>query len=277
MRLYISKLLSTVLPVIGVLGIFGFAFAGNIMYGWEMFVCLSLLSGLVNTIFFRCPHCGKSIPANSTVNQKYCPLCGEDLGMKPSRISYYGRCHRDKDGTYRGFTTVGPMVFIVSLFILSLIVIVVFGVESLSKGIGRLAMILAFIVSVVLSVFCRIVVSSALKLDDNAIYYSKWPFRWRRYDIEDILEMEKKITPFYHVNRGYVFATSQGIIAIPMASYAGGQEIFQRFTEILGQDMPDIRPDLVLSKRSEQAKADEDRYNEAVTRFNELQSTKDNK
>ena len=89
--------------------------------------------------------------------------------------------------------------------------------------------------------------------------------------------MEKKITPFYHVNRGYVFATSQGIIAIPMASYAGGQEIFQRFTEILGQDMPDVRPDLVLSKRSEQAKADEDRYNEAVRRFNELQSTEDNK
>ena len=269
MKLYISKLLSTVLPVIGVLCIFGFAFAGNIAMGWVIFVVLALVSGLINTIFFRCPHCGKAIPANSTVNQKYCPLCGEDLGMKPSRISYYGRCRRNKNGTLRAYSTVGPMVLIVSMFILLLIVIAVFGVDSLNRGMGRIAVILAVIVSVVLAIFCRIAVSSAAKLDDKAIYYSKVPFKWRKYEIDDIVENESLVKPFYHVNRGYIFATSRGLVAIPMASYAGGQEFFTEFTSRIGQSMPDVRPDLVLSKRSEQAKADEERYEEAVRLYNE--------
>lgn len=137
MKLYISKLLSTALPIVGVLCIFGFAFAGNISMGWILFVVLALISGIINTIFFRCPHCGKSIPANCTVNQKYCPLCGEDLGMKPSRISYYGKCRKNKNGVMRGYSTVGPMVFIVSLLILFLIVVAVFGVDSLNKGMGK--------------------------------------------------------------------------------------------------------------------------------------------
>lgn len=269
MKLYISKLLSTILPVIGVLCIFGFAFAGNIAMGWVLFVVLALVSGLINTIFFRCPHCGKAIPANSTVNQKYCPLCGEDLGMRPSRISYYGRCRRNKNGTLRAYSTVGPMVLIVSVFILLLIVIAVFGVDSLNKGMGRIAVILTVIVSVVLAIFCRIAVSSAAKLDDKAIYYSKVPFKWRKYEIDDIVENESLVKPFYHVNRGYIFATSRGLVAIPMASYAGGQEFFTEFTSRIGQSMPDVRPDLVLSKRSEQAKADEERYEEAVRRYNE--------
>ena len=269
MKLYISKLLSTILPVIGVLCIFGFAFAGNIAMGWVLFVVLALVSGLINTIFFRCPHCGKAIPANSTVNQKYCPLCGEDLGMRPSRISYYGRCRRNKNGTLRAYSTVGPMVLIVSVFILLLIVIAVFGVDSLNKGMGRIAVILTVIVSVVLAIFCRIAVSSAAKLDDKAIYYSKVPFKWRKYEIADIVENESLVKPFYHVNRGYIFATSRGLVAIPMASYAGGQEFFTEFTSRIGQSMPDVRPDLVLSKRSEQAKADEERYEEAVRLYNE--------
>ena len=269
MKLYISKLLSTILPVIGVLCIFGFAFAGNIAMGWVLFVVLALVSGLINTIFFRCPHCGKAIPANSTVNQKYCPLCGEDLGMRPSRISYYGRCRRNKNGTLRAYSNVGPMVLIVSVFILLLIVIAVFGVDSLNKGMGRIAVILTVIVSVVLAIFCRIAVSSAAKLDDKAIYYSKVPFKWRKYEIDDIVENESLVKPFYHVNRGYIFATSRGLVAIPMASYAGGQEFFTEFTSRIGQSMPDVRPDLVLSKRSEQAKADEERYEEAVRLYNE--------
>ena len=56
MKLYISKLLSTALPIVGVLCIFGFAFAGNISMGWILFVVLALISGIINTIFFRCPH-----------------------------------------------------------------------------------------------------------------------------------------------------------------------------------------------------------------------------
>ena len=38
MKLYISKLLSTALPIVGVLCIFGFAFAGNISMGWILFL-----------------------------------------------------------------------------------------------------------------------------------------------------------------------------------------------------------------------------------------------
>lgn len=45
MKLYISKLLSTALPIVGVLCIFGFAFAGNISMGWILF--LVMLPGLV--------------------------------------------------------------------------------------------------------------------------------------------------------------------------------------------------------------------------------------
>lgn len=273
MKLFISKLLSTILPVIGVLCIFGYAFAGNILYGWVIFVVLSLVSGLINTIFFRCPHCHKSIPANSTVNQKYCPLCGEDLGMKPSRISYYGRTYRDKKGVYKGFTIVGPMVFIVSLLILFLIVVAVFGVDSLSKGAGRIATIMAFCVSVVLAMFCRVAVSSAFKMDDDAVYYCRFPFKWRRYEFKDIEEHKKQIRPFYHVSRGYVFATSHGIIAIPMASYAGGQGLLEEFTRRIGMEVPDVRPDLVLSKHSEQAKADEELYAEAVREYTEIYGT----
>lgn len=273
MKLFISKLLSTILPVIGVLCIFGYAFAGNILYGWVVFVVLSLVSGLISTIFFRCPHCHRSIPANSTINQKYCPLCGKDLGMKSSRISYYGKAYKNKKGVLRGCTIVGPMVFIVSLLILLLIVVAVFGVGSLTQGTGRIASLLALAISIVLAVFCRVVVSSAVKLDDKTLYFSRIPFRWRKYDIDDIREHAEKIKPFYHVNRGYMFATSDGIAAIPMATYAGGQDIFEEFTGMIGQEMPDIRPDLVLSKRSEQAKADEERYNDMEAEYDRLYGT----
>lgn len=275
MKLFISKLLSTVLPVIGVLCIFGYAFAGNILYGWVAFVILSLASGMINTIFFRCPHCHKSIPANSTVNQKYCPLCGEDLGMKSSRISYYGKAIRTKKGFLLGYTIVAPMVFIVSLFILFLIVVAVFGVDSLTQGIGRVATVLAFVISVVLAVFCRVAVSSSMKLGDETLYYSRLPFRWKRYEIADIRARAEKLKPFYHVNRGYVFATSEGVTAIPMASYAGGQEIFERLTQLIGTEMPDVRPDLVMSKRSDRAKADEESYARMKEEYESIFGTAD--
>ena len=52
-----------------------------------------------------------------------------------------------------------------------------------------------------------------------------------------------------------------------MASYAGGQEFFKEFTDRIGQSMPDVRPDLVLSKRSEQAKSDEATYEHMVAEY----------
>jgi hypothetical protein len=270
MKLYISKLLSTILPIVGVLCILVFACTGDILYGWILFVVLSLLSGLINTIFFRCPHCHKSIPANSTVNQKYCPLCGEDLGMKPFKVSYYGKCKVRKDGTMKVYTLVAPMVFVVSLFILFLIVVAVFGMESITKGMGRIALAFSVLVSLVLAFFCRVVVSSVAKLDDSAIYYSKLPFKWRRYELEEIRQYAEKVTPFYHVTKGYVFATSKGLVAIPMASYAGGQEFFTAFTQKIGQPMPDVKPEFVMSRKSEEFKEDADRYAKAQEQYKEI-------
>ena len=81
MKLYISKLLSTALPIVGVLCIFGFAFAGNISMGWILFVVLALISGIINTIFFRCPHCGKSIPAKLYGLTRSIVLCVERISV----------------------------------------------------------------------------------------------------------------------------------------------------------------------------------------------------
>ena len=54
MKLYISKMLSTILPVVGVMCIFGFAFAGNIALGWVLFVALALISGLIKSKYGTC-------------------------------------------------------------------------------------------------------------------------------------------------------------------------------------------------------------------------------
>ena len=59
MKLYISKLLSTALPIVGVLCIFGFAFAGNISMGWILFVVLALISGILQMSALRQINTGK--------------------------------------------------------------------------------------------------------------------------------------------------------------------------------------------------------------------------
>ena len=69
MKLRIAKGCIVIMPVIGTLGLFIFTFVGKIIYGWGLFVIMLLLSGIINQFFFRCPHCGKSIPANATLNQ----------------------------------------------------------------------------------------------------------------------------------------------------------------------------------------------------------------
>ena len=51
---------------------------------------------------------------------------------------------------------------------------------------------------------------------------------------------------------------------------AGGQELLNTFTDKIGKELPDVRPDLVISKHSEQARADEDRYVETVKRYTVL-------
>ncbi len=267
MKLQIAKLISVILPIIGVFGIFAFAFTGKITYGWELFIILMLLSGLIGIVFFRCPHCHKSIPVNGTINQKYCPYCKEDLGMKPSRLSYYGKCARKKDGTYKANTIIGPLVFIVSTMIVLLIIVAVLGIDSIFKGTGRILVGVAFIIGIFLGAFCRLVTGSAAKLDDKKIYYCKVPFVWKEYELSDIIECSKAVKPFYHVVRGYVVPTSKGALVLPVASYKGGREFFTVFTERIGQPMVDVRPDLVLSKHSDIAKHDEDIYTEFVNKM----------
>ncbi|MGN0396295.1 MAG: zinc ribbon domain-containing protein [Coprococcus sp.] len=262
MKLSIAKIISVVLPIIGVLAIFAFAFTGHIVYGWSVFIILMLVSGVITTIFFRCPNCHRAIPANGTPNQKYCPYCHKDLGMKPSPISYYGKCSRTKDGTYKAYTITGPIVFIVSTMIVLLIVVAILGLDSIFKGIGRILIAAAFMIGILLGVFCRILVGSAAKLDDEKVYYSKIPFRWKEYELADIKEQTKNIKPFYHVTRGYVVPTSKGKLILPVASYKGGQEFLREFTQRIGQPMVDIRPELILSKHSDKAKRDEVIYGE---------------
>ncbi len=262
MKLQIAKIISVILPVIGVLGIFVFAFTGKIVYGWSLFIILMLISGLIGTLFFRCPHCHKAIPVNGTLNQKYCPYCKEDLGMKPSKISYYGKCTVTKAGTYKAYTVVGPMVFVVSTMIVLLIIVAILGFNSIFNGIGRILVVIAFLIGIFLGIFCRLVVGSAAKMDNEKVYYSKIPFRWKAYELADIKEQAKRVKPFYHVTRGYVVPTSKDALILPVASYMGGQEFLKEFTDRIGQPMIDIRPDLVLSKHSEKAKRDEDIYTE---------------
>jgi hypothetical protein len=72
------------------------------------------------------------------------------------------------------------------------------------------------------------------------------------------------------VTKGYVFATSKGLVAIPMASYAGGQEFFTAFTQKISQPMPDVKPEFVMSRKSEEFKEDADRYAKAQEQYKEI-------
>lgn len=138
MKLRIAKGCIVIMPVIGTLGLFIFTFVGKIIYGWGLFVIMLLLSGIINQFFFRCPHCGKSIPANATLNQKYCPLCGADLGLIDSPFSYYSKCKKNKNGQYQAYTTVGYLAFIVGTAIVLFIVVALLGFDSVFKGTGRI-------------------------------------------------------------------------------------------------------------------------------------------
>ncbi len=260
MKLRIAKGCIVVLPVIGTLGLFIFTFIGEIMYGWGLFVVMLLLSGILNQIFFRCPHCGKAIPANATLNQKYCPLCGEDLGLKDSPFSYYSKCSRKKNGTYYAYTTVGYLAFIAGTAIILFIVVALLGFDSVFKGSGRLLIVAAIVLGGLIGLVCRCLVGSAAKLDEEHLYFSRIPGRWKCYDISDIISHAKKQKPFYHITRGYVMMTSEGIVCVPAATYKGGREFLQVLTERIGEPMVEVMPEMVASKRSEEGKRDELAY-----------------
>lgn len=260
MKLKIAKGCIVIMPVIGTLGLFIFTFVGKIIYGWGLFVIMLLLSGIINQLFFRCPHCGKSIPANATLNQKYCPLCGADLGLIDSPFSYYSKCKKNKNGQYQAYTTVGYLAFIVGTAIVLFIVVALLGFDSVFKGTGRILILAALALGFLIGMMCRCIVGSAAKLDKEHLYYSKIPGRWKCYDISDIKEQAKLHKPFYHVVRGYVMMTSKGVIAIPAATYKGGKEFLQKLTEYINEPMVDIMPEMVASKRSEEGKKAEVEY-----------------
>ena len=179
MKLRIAKGCIVIMPVIGTLGLFIFTFVGKIIYGWGLFVIMLLLSGIINQMFFRCPHCGKSIPANATLNQKYCPLCGADLGLIDSPFSYYSKCKKNKNGQYQAYTTVGYLAFIVGTAIVLFIVVALLGFDSVFKGTGRILILAALALGFLIGMMCRCIVGSAAKLDKEHLYYSKIPGRWK--------------------------------------------------------------------------------------------------
>lgn len=259
MKLQIIKYISFIMSAIGILGIFVFAFTGKIERGWLIFVASMLISGIMNYIFFRCPHCGKAIPANISVNQKYCPLCGEDLGMNPSIFSYYRRCAKKKDGSYRASSMVGFAVFVVSTVVIAMIVIAILGFDSIFKGAGRILIVISVVLGILLGVFCRCIAGSAAKIVDHELYFSKLPFRWKKYDLNELKELAKERQPFYHAIKGYIIPTTNGILAIPVATYRGGQQFFEKLTELLEQPMLNVVPDMVISKRSEEGKQAEEK------------------
>lgn len=264
MKLQITKYISFILSVIGILGIFVFAFTGKIEMGWLIFVAAMLISGMINYIFFRCPHCGRAIPANISVNQKYCPLCGEDLGMKPSVFSYYRRCAKKKNGTYRATSVVGFAVFAVSTIVIAMIVIAILGFDSIFKGAGRILIVVSVVLGCLLGVFCRCIAGSSVKISGNELYFSKLPFRWKKYDLNELKILSKDRPPFYHVIKGYIIPTANGFLAIPVATYRGGQEFYEKLTEFLEQPMLPVVPDMVISKYSEEGKKAEEQLKEFI-------------
>lgn len=260
MKRKIIKNVIVIMPVIGIMLLFFMAFAGKIAYGWIIFLALLLISGIVNILFFKCPHCKKVIPANGNLNQKYCPLCGEDLGMKPSRLGYYSACKCNKHGRYKAYTIVGPMAFIVSFGVIMLILAVILGFDSIFKGMGRFMVLAAVILAALLGLFCRCAVGSIVMLDDTYLYFSRIPFRWKKYELSLIKETVKKYKPFYHPARGYVIAAGKNVIVLPVSMYKGGQEFLSLLTEKIGEAPVDIRPEDVVAKHSEEGKAAEQKY-----------------
>lgn len=260
MKLRIAKYCVLIISVVGILGFFIGTFAGEIMKGWIFFIAALLISGLINLIFFRCPECGNYIPANATINQKYCPICGADLGLNESHFSYYSKCRRTKKGTYRTYTTVGFLGFAVSTVIAIVVVIALFGVSEILKSTGLLIIGAAVLLGGVIGFLCRWIVGSAAKMDNEYLYFSKRPGKWEKYKFTDIKECAKTYKPFYHVVRGYVMVTSKGVIIVPVASYIGGKEFFEILLEKIGEPMVEVKPENVASKRDEEGKRAEQEY-----------------
>lgn len=264
MKLTIIKIASEIMTLIGVICILIFTLKGDMMYGWFIFIAMMLLSGIIGFIFFRCPHCKKSIPVNGNQNQKYCPYCHEDLGMKPSPFSYYSKCHRNKNGTYIAYTFVGPATAIVTILILVLIIVAIMGAESLFKGIGIILLTAAFTIGILIGFFSRCIAGSAVKMDEVYLYYSRMPFKWKKYELEEIKDVSAVSEPFYHSVRGIVCGSKHEVITIPVATYKGGEEFMKLFTKKIGIEPMDVDPERVVSKHSIEGRQDEEKFRKFI-------------
>ena len=265
MKLSIVKLISEIMTLIGIVCIFLFTIKGNMMYGWLIFVAMMLISGVLGYIFFRCPHCKKPIPINGNQNQKYCPYCHEELGMKMGPFSYYSKCTRRKKGTvYSAYTLIGPATAIVTILILELIVIAIMGMDGVKEGIGPILLAAAAIIGLLIGLFSRCIAGSAAKLDETYLSYAKLPFIWKKYKLSDIRETSEETEPFYHITRGIVCAADKNVITIPVATYKGGEEFMQVFTNEIGLEPIDIDPEKTVTKHGEEGKRDEERFREFI-------------
>jgi MFS family permease len=267
MKLNIVKIISQLMTVIGVLAIFVFTFSGDILYGWIIFIIMMLLSGIISLIFYRCPKCKKALPVNGSSNQKYCPVCGENLGMKPAPFGYYGKCKRDKAGAYVAYTIVGQITFLVTTFIMLLVVVTIFGMNSIFAGTGRIMTILSFAAGILLGLFCRCIVGFSAKLDEENLYYSAVPFIWKKYELEELRQIAKHVAPFYHPIRGLVLGTKSGALCIQLSSCKGGEEFLNALSQKLEITPVEVEPDKVVSKLSEEGKRAEEEYKDFINRL----------
>lgn len=264
MKLTIIKVTSEIMTLIGIICILIFTFKGDMMYGWFIFIAMMLLSGIIGFIFFKCPNCKKSIPINGNQNQKYCPYCHENLGMKPGPFSYYSKCRRSKNGTYTAYTLVGPATAIVTILILILIIVAIMGADGLFKGIGAGLLVAAFAIGIFIGFFSRCIAGSAAKMDDIYLYYSRMPFKWKKYKLEEIKSVSAVSEPFYHSVRGIVCGSKHEVITIPVATYKGGEEFMQLFTEKIGIEPMEVDPEKVVSKHGLEGRQDEERFRSFV-------------
>lgn len=259
MKLFVVKLLIVLMPVLGVISIALSIFAGHITVGWIIFISLLLLSGIINILFFRCPHCKKTILVYASGNQKYCPHCGGDTGIIPSKFGYYSKCARRKNGDYVAYTMVGINVFLVSTLILVLVIAAVFGIDKLFRGMGLILVIAAILIGMLLGFMCRCIVGSKAVMNADTIKFCKIPFVWREYSIDHIRKVAEEDEPFYHRARGYVMATERGVLILPVNTYKGGEEFLIALTKRLDTVPPTVSPDQVIAVHSEEAREDEEK------------------
>ena len=219
---------------------------------------VELAKGSLNTFLNAMTYSDKTVYPIASCNEKDF----ENLMDVYLDAVFYPNIYEHTEIMRQAYTTVGYLAFIVGTAIVLFIVVALLGFDSVFKGTGRILLLAAIALGLLIGMMCRCIVGSAAKLDKEYLYCCKIPGRWKRYAIADIREQANEHKPFYHVVRGYVMMTSQGVVAIPVATYKGGREFLKKLTEYIGEPMVDVMPEMVASKRSEESKKAEAAYKE---------------